>query len=113
MLDFLQVIWYTLAVKSRILKPDKVKKKYILAAVVLAIGLYAVFGDKGLVDVYKLKRERDGILAFNAALVEENGKLEREIGLLNNDTRYAGYIARKELGMIGKNEVVYRFANAR
>ncbi len=89
-------------------KTEGFKKKYLLLALIPAIAAFAVFGDKGLLDVYKLKRELNGILSYNRSLDAENKALEEKISLLKTDRRYIGYIARKELGMIGKNEVVYR-----
>lgn len=89
------------------------QKKYIFLAAVLLIAGFAVFGDKGLLDVYWLKSERDGILSYNRDLEEENKKLEASIRLLKTDVRYIGFIARKELGMIGKNELVYKIGDPR
>ena len=89
-------------------KTEGFKKKYLLLALIPAIAAFAVFGDKGLRDVYRLKKELNGILSYNRSLDEENRDLEEKIALLKTDRRYIGYIARKELGMIGKNEVVYR-----
>lgn len=85
------------------------KKRYAALLCLAVIGSYAAFGDKGLLDVYRLKRERNTILAHNASLEEENRRLERENSLLKTDRRYIARIARKELGLIGRNEVVYRF----
>lgn len=85
-----------------------VKKKYVfLAGIILFLAL-AVFGNNGLYDVYRLRKERDNILRQNKSIEEENNVLEEEIRLLKTDKRYVGYIARKELGMIGKREVVYK-----
>ncbi len=87
------------------------RKKAVLAALALVvIGGFAVFG-KGLLDIRRLKSERDGILAFNKSLEDENRGLEGSIELLKTDKRYIGRIARSEFGMIGKNEVVYRIEN--
>ena len=77
----------------------------ILAAIVL----FAVFGDRGLVDLWRLRGERDRILATNGRLRKENGRLRREISLLRGNRRYIGEVARDELGMIGRGEVIYRF----
>jgi len=71
--------------------------------------LLAVFGDRGLMDVLKLRGERDVILNTNKALEGENSLLETKIALLKKDRRYIGQIARDELGMIGRNEIIYRF----
>lgn len=93
---------------------ERFKKKHVwLLAVVLFVGIAAVFGDKGVLDLYKLKQERDGILAYNASLEKENAGLAEKIKLLENDKRYIGQIARKELGKLGKNEVVYRIETPR
>ncbi len=73
----------------------------------------AVFGNNGLYDVYRLRKERDNILRQNKSIEEENNVLEEEIRLLKTDKRYVGYIARKELGMIGKREVVYKIEEAK
>ncbi|MBI5826854.1 MAG: septum formation initiator family protein [Deltaproteobacteria bacterium] len=86
-----------------------VKRRYVLAACILAIAALAVFGDKGLIDLYRLRKERDGILSHNADIAAENASLEKDIRLLKANRRYIKSIARKELGMIGRNEVVYRF----
>lgn len=85
------------------------KKLLLAAAVLVAVAAFAVLGDNGLLDVYKTRKERDGIIAYNTALEAENKGLEEQIALLKTDKRYIGRIARKELGMLGKNEMIYRF----
>ncbi|MEK6791050.1 MAG: septum formation initiator family protein [Deltaproteobacteria bacterium] len=82
-----------------------------LAAILIVVG-WAVFGDKGLIDVYRLTRERDGITNHNIALEAKNRVIEEEIRLLNTDKRYVGYVARRELGMIGKDELLYKLEDA-
>jgi cell division protein FtsB len=93
-------------------KKESFKKKYllyILLACIPVIAVFAVFGDKGLWDIHKLRKELNGILSYNRSLEDENRALDENVRLLKTaDKRYIGYIARKELGMIGKNEVVYR-----
>lgn len=84
------------------------KKKYVFFALIPAIGAVAIFGDKGLFDVYKLKKELNGIIKYNTSIEQENAAIEENIRLLKTDKRYIGYIARKELGMIRKDEAVYR-----
>jgi len=85
------------------------KRKYLLvAALLLVVGVVTVFGDKGIYDLYKVGLERDGILAYNRTLEIENRELERQIRLLETDRKYIGQIARKELGKLGRDELVYR-----
>lgn len=85
-------------------------KKHILifAVILAAIMLYAVFGERGFIDVYRVKAERDSLAARNLSLTAQNEKLSREIELLKSDGRYIASVARKELGMVGTNEVIYR-----
>lgn len=89
-----------------VLKPGR--RKFVILAAFLVVALYAVLGDKGLLDVLRLKKEYQGIVEFNMALEKENAELERKISLLKTDNRYIGHIARSELGMIGRNEIIYR-----
>jgi cell division protein FtsB len=84
------------------------KRKYILLAGLLLVAVVTVFGDKGIYELYKVRQERDGILAYNHALESENRELERHIRLLETDKKYIGQIARKELGKLGRNELVYK-----
>jgi len=86
---------------------------HLFIALIFAIALLAVFGDKGLTDAWRLKGDRDRILSTNKALEKENSELEKKITLLQKDKRYIGKIARDELGMIGKNDVIYRFTERR
>jgi len=84
------------------------KRKLILLAALIIVAAVTVFGDNGIYDLYTVKKERDGILAYNRALENENRELERQIRLLGSDKKYIGQIARKELGKLGTNEVVYK-----
>ncbi len=74
----------------------------------LGVALLAVFGDRGLIDLYRLARERDGIVNYITVLDEKNTEIEKRIKLLKTDERYIELIAKKELGMIGRNEVIYK-----
>lgn len=87
---------------------EVIKGKYILLAGLVLVAVVTVFGDKGIYELYKVRQERDGILAYNRSLELENRELERQIRLLETDKQYIGQIARKELGKLGRNELVYK-----
>ncbi|TAN63138.1 septum formation initiator family protein [bacterium] len=89
-------------------KRFNLKKTHIFLVGLLAVILFAIFGNKGFIDVYRLGIERDGIKTFNKLIEIENKNLEKEIQLLKTDKRYIEHVAKKELGMIGKNEMLYR-----
>src|SRR3990172_7641877 len=76
---------------------------------VTIVGLLTIFGDRGLIRVYKLSKERDSIKNYNERIKAENTAMKEEMELLKTDDKYIELIARKELGMIGTNELVYQF----
>ena len=86
------------------------KKIFIsLSLFVAIVGLLTIFGDRGLIRVYKLSKERDSIKNYNEKIKAENTAMKEEMELLKTDDKYIELIARKELGMIGRNELVYQF----
>ena len=94
---------------KRIFKGVRKKHLLIFMIFILFISLLAIFGDKGLVEAYALKKEKEAILSHISLLEEENLEIEEDIDLLKLDTRYVELIARQELGMIGRDEVIYMF----
>ena len=76
-----------------------------------AMLLFIVFSDNGLADLYLLKNERDRLFAENRRLTAENLKLYRSIERLKSDPAYIESIARKELGMIRKEEIIIKPRN--
>jgi len=87
------------------------KRKYFisLSLFVAIVGLLTIFGDRGLIRVYKLSKERDSIKNYNERIKAENTAMKEEMELLKTDDKYIELIARKELGMVGRNELVYQF----
>jgi cell division protein FtsB len=67
-----------------------------------------VSGDNGLTDLYRLKIKKDNLTKKNEELKKKNLSLYREIERLKNDPGYVEDVARKELGVIGKDEVVIK-----
>ena len=83
------------------------KKKISFIAIIAAISVFAVFGDKGLLDVWKFRKERQKLAVQKSQLEGENKALVQEITLLKTDRQYALSVARQELGMVKKDEVIY------
>lgn len=76
----------------------------LLAALLMLI----IFGDKGINDLRELKIERSRLIGINLELERENQRLYREIKRLKTDPGYIENIARRELGLVGKGEVIIR-----
>ncbi|MBE9529098.1 MAG: septum formation initiator family protein [Proteobacteria bacterium] len=96
--------------KKQTKKKNGLKKWHLFGTCMAAIVLFAIFGDKGFIDAYRLGVERDGIVAVNHSIDEENKDLTKRIELLKTDKRFIEFIAKKELGMIGRDEVLYRIS---
>ena len=87
------------------------RQKILLSIVVMALFsllLFIMFSDNGLADLFKLKSDRDRLLQENARLKQENLTMYRTIDRLKNDPDYIESIARKELGMIRKDELILK-----
>jgi len=90
------------------------KQTIFLALTILLLSsllLLIVFGDNSLIDLNRLKAERNTLLQKNEALKQENLSLYREIERLKNDPKYVENVARQELGVIGKDEVILKTPN--
>jgi cell division protein FtsB len=74
----------------------------------LLLGL-AVFGDKGLVSAWHAKQQRDELVQEVRLLEENNRLLRQEIEALRSDRKHLEGIARRELGMVRDDELIYQF----
>ena len=71
---------------------------------------FIIFGGRSLVQIYQLREEREKIKTANARLREENQKLAGQVERMkNNKKEEVEKIAREELGLVKKGEVVYQF----
>jgi cell division protein FtsB len=66
-------------------------------------------GDRGAVDLYRLRLRKARLDTSNLELRKKNRTLYRNIQRLKNDVEFIENIARNELGMVAKDEVVYQF----
>ena len=76
----------------------------------LFMGILIIFGNRGLVDNYKMLKRLDDIKKQNQELTAENNEIKKKIILLRSNLPYIEMIARNELGMVRKGDIVYRFA---
>jgi len=77
----------------------------------LLLGLVGLilFGRNGYLDYVDLRASHDALVAKNQTAEADNQLLRRRVARLQSDMKYIEYIARKELGMIGGEEIVYKF----
>lgn len=82
-----------------------------LIVFLLLMGLLIVFGNKGLVDNYTIKEKLVALRNANNLMIHENENLKKEIVLLRNNLQYVEMVARSELGMVKKGDIVYQFSD--
>lgn len=79
-----------------------------LVAFVFLMTLLITFGNRGVVDNYFMGKRLAQLKAENNELAWQNKELAGKIILLRSDPAYIESIARNELGMVKKGDVVYR-----
>ena len=92
--------------------PFKGYNKRVLITVLMLVSVrifFTFFGEKGLLQVYRLRRELKEIESVNMELRQENERLRAEIGNLRTNKKYIEELARRELGLVKKGEIVYQF----
>jgi cell division protein FtsB len=87
------------------------RQTILLAIAILALFSFLfliLFGDKGLADLKSLQSELKDLIEKNEAIEQENRSFRREIDRLRYDTEYIENLARQELGVIGKDELIIK-----
>jgi len=88
----------------------KTQKVLISIAILLiaALCFFIIVSEHGLADLIFLKQERSKLVKKSERLTRENLSIGIEIDRLKHDPEYIENIARKELGMIGEDEVILK-----
>ncbi len=66
----------------------------------------SLFGERGLVEVYRTKKKQERLLQRIAVLEEEKAKLARDIQELRSNPRAVEEKAREKLGLVQEGEIV-------
>lgn len=86
------------------------KRMYLIpAGFIMFILLFTVFGERGLLRIYHLSKDRHELQNKAEELKSENDRMKREIEALKGDRRYLESIARRDFGLVRPNEVIYQF----
>ncbi|MFO7665735.1 MAG: septum formation initiator family protein [Desulfobacterales bacterium] len=81
--------------------------------VVFSFLLLIFFGENTLLELNRLKKDRNVLIKTNEELVRQNDLMYNEIDRLKHDPKYIENVARQELGMIGKNEIIFKIDNTK
>ena len=81
------------------------------AAIILLILLWVVFSSRtGIVRFFQTNKEREAVQTTNKDLEQKNKRLQDEVDRLENDPATIEEVARKQFGLIKKNEIIYDFS---
>lgn len=82
-----------------------------LIIVALLVGLLVTFGDRGLIDNFRMEERLLSLKKINSDLSKENRELQRSNSLLTDNLAYIELVAKSELGMVRKGTLVFQFDN--
>jgi cell division protein FtsB len=80
-----------------------------LICIIGPIVAWLAFGEHGFIHLYRVGKERQACEQRIEKLSQENQALFDEIQRLRKDPKYVEQVARKELGLVKDNELIYRF----
>ncbi len=92
------------------IKRQKIALACVLGAMFILL-LVVILGDKGWLELRRLQHARQSLIKGNTLLTVENSKMYEKIDRLKDDPAYIEDIARRKLGMIRSNELIFKFNN--
>ena len=70
----------------------------------------AIFGEHGLIHLLRMRTEQQELEQLTFTLQQGNEHLRQQIRRLQSDDWYIERLARERLGMVKKDELIYRVA---
>ena len=94
---------------------DHKRKKFFKSSFItlLLLGLIVAwlgFGKRGILHLYRMEKKRQASVERIRKVEKENQALIEEIRRLNTDTAYLESVARKELGLVKEDEILFKFS---
>jgi cell division protein FtsB len=96
------------------LTPRRVPNRWlpwVLAFIACAVGLNALIGDRSLAQTLRARGEQQRLTVDLARIRHENAALQDRINRLSHDPRTIEELARQELGLARKGEVLVLIKN--
>jgi len=79
------------------------------ATIIVVFLLVALFGERGILRELNYRHQRDQLQQELHQLEAQNEDLRKEIDTLRHNGKYVETIARRELGMVKPDEIIYQF----
>ena len=94
---------------SQTFGPKKKGLLFLLIGLILLAWYFSLFGERGVLKIVQLRLERNRIRSEVNQMQEENKGLQEEIRRLREDPEYLESVARRDLGLIKENEILFIF----
>ena len=94
--------------KSSFNKLQKQLIRGILTLIGISLIIIFIFGNHGVIELYKLTKKRQQIQKEIVLLRQQKIKLEKEKSLLKNDKKYIEKLAREKYRMAKPNERIFK-----
>jgi cell division protein FtsB len=75
----------------------------------LTVSGLLIFGQRGITHLVTLQEQFEELESENHRIEQENIRLKQEIKLLKENQAYIEDMARKQLGLVKEDELVYQF----
>jgi cell division protein FtsB len=88
------------------------RQKIMLTTTIIAMFVFllvVLFGDNGLFELNRLQYTQQSLRKDNAQTTQKNLQMYRSVDRLQNDPYYIENIARRELGMVRSDELIFKF----
>ena len=98
-------------IRSKSLSIEKTQKQFIQGLVLLiclSLIIVFIFGDHGLLKLYKIKSQRKSIQAHIAQLRDEREKAKEIKSKIENDINYIEKMAREKYKMVKPGEKIFK-----
>jgi cell division protein FtsB len=83
--------------------------RVIYVGIPVCIAWFGMFGDRGYLDLLKMRAEIRRQAGFVENIRQENRTIEAEVVRLKEDSRYLEESVRKVLGLAQEDDIVYEF----
>ena len=98
-------------IRSKSLSIEKTQKQFIQGLVLLiclSLIIVFIFGDHGLLKLYKIKSQRKTVQAHIAQLRDEREKAKEIKSKIENDINYIEKMAREKYKMVKPGEKIFK-----
>lgn len=87
----------------------KQKLPFIYLGTILFILFFAFFGQKGLLKIYKLKKDVHYLETKQKQLEKNNIELSKNISLMKRESAFQEHMSRETLGLAREGDIIYEF----